>query len=99
MIKTTPFDGSEYLSGDEMMAEYLSLTLEDENPEVFISALGNVAKAKGMEIIAKASGLSRDDIYDSLRASPEARDETIRKIMASFGVNAIAEKSDPADAA
>ncbi|MGV3552249.1 addiction module antidote protein [Rhizobium sp.] len=99
MIKTTPFDASEYLTSDEMIAEYLSLTLEDENPEVFISALGDVAKAKGMVQIAKASGLSRESLYENLRSGSMLRDETVQKILKTFEAKLVAGSSKPADAA
>lgn len=99
MIKTTPFDASEYLDSDEMMAEYLSLALEDENPEVFISALGNVAKAKGMAQIAKDSGLGRESLYKALRSGSKLRYETVQKILKALGVKLVAGSSEPADAA
>jgi hypothetical protein len=37
--------------------EYLSVAAEDTNPDVFIAALGDVAKARGMAQIAKDAGL------------------------------------------
>jgi probable addiction module antidote protein len=96
MIKTTPFDASEYLDSDEMMAEYLTLALEDENPEVFITALGNVAKARGMAQVAKDSGLSRESLYKSLRAGSKLRYETVQKILKALNVKLTTE---PASAA
>ena len=100
MIKTTPFDASEYLTSEEMMAEYLSLALEDENPEVFITALGNIAKAKGMAQIAKDSGLSRESLYKALRSGSKLRYETVQKILKALGVKLVAGSSEePADAA
>jgi probable addiction module antidote protein len=86
MIKTTPFDVSEYLESDEMMAEYLTLTLEDENPEVFVAALGDVAKARGMAQIAKDTGLSRESLYKSLRSGSKVRYETVQKILKALNV-------------
>ena len=44
-----PFDAAAYLDNDELVAEYLSASAEDANPDVFIAALGDVAKARGME--------------------------------------------------
>ena len=52
-ITVTRFDAADYLDSEEMIAEYLSATLEDSNPDVFLSALGDVAKARGMAKIAK----------------------------------------------
>ena len=96
MIKTTPFDVSDYLDNDEMMAEYLTLSLEDENPEVFITALGNVAKAKGMAQIAKDSGLSRESLYKALRSGSKLRYETVQKILKALSVKLTAESADAA---
>ena len=31
-----------------LVAEYLTAAMEDDNPDVFIAALGDVAKARGM---------------------------------------------------
>lgn len=39
------FEIADYLDSDEMIAEFLTAALEDENPEVFIAALDHVAKA------------------------------------------------------
>jgi DNA-binding phage protein len=36
-----------------MMAEYLTAALEDENPDVFLAAIADVAKAWGMSAIAR----------------------------------------------
>ena len=36
------------------------------NPDVFLSALSDVAKAKGMAEIARASGLGRESLYKAL---------------------------------
>ncbi len=42
-----PFDAAAYLDNDAVIAEYLSAAAEDSNPEVFVAALGDVAKARG----------------------------------------------------
>ena len=49
-MKTTyaPFDVADYLDNDEVIAEYLSAAVEDPTPDVFLAALGDVAKARGM---------------------------------------------------
>ena len=96
MTKTTPFDASEYLDSEVMMAEYLTVALEDENPEVFVSALGNVAKAKGMAQIAKDAGLSRESLYKSLNGQSKPEFDTVRKVLAALGVKLVAEPiNDP----
>ena len=48
-----PFDVAAYLDNDAVIAEYLSAAAEDPNPEVFVAALGDVAKARGVAQIAR----------------------------------------------
>ena len=81
-----PFDASDYLDDDELMAEYLAACLEDPNPDVFLSALADVAKAKGMAQIAKAAGLGRESLYKALAPGAHPRHETIRKVVAALGL-------------
>ncbi len=57
------FDASEYLDTPDLMAEYLAACLEDPNPDVFLSALADVAKAKGMTGGARRVGLGRESLY------------------------------------
>lgn len=84
--KLAPFDVSDYLDDDEVMAEYLAACLEDPNPDVFLSALADVAKAKGMAQVAKAAGLGRESLYKALAPGAHPRHETIRKVVAALGL-------------
>lgn len=59
MTQFSKFDVSDYLNSDEAMLEYLAVAMEDENPDVFIAALGAVARARGMSHVADAAGLGR----------------------------------------
>ena len=86
IIKTAPFDASEYLKNEEMIAEYLAVSAEDPNPEIFVRALADVAKARGMTQIAKDSGLGRESLYKALAPGSKIRFETVRKIMDGLGV-------------
>jgi probable addiction module antidote protein len=81
--KTTykPFDRAAYLDNDEIIAEYLSAAAEDPNPEVFLAALGDVAKARGMAQIAKDAGLGRESLYKTLSAGSHPRFATINSVL------------------
>ena len=69
-----------------MIAEYLSAATGDPNPEVFVAALGHVAKARGMTQIAKDSGLGRESLYKALSAGAHPRFETIKSVLRALGV-------------
>ena len=49
MKNIAAFDAADYLDNDVVIAEYLNAALEDENPNVFLQAIADVAKARGME--------------------------------------------------
>ncbi len=80
------FDAAAYLDNDAVIAEYLSAAAGDPNPNVFVAALGDVAKARGMAQIAKASGLGRESLYKALSAGAHPRFETINAVLHALGV-------------
>lgn len=86
MVKITEFDASAYLDNEETIAEYLSAALEDDNPGVFLTAVGHVAKAQGMSAIAEDSGLGRESLYKAFAPGAKPRYETVQKVLRSLGV-------------
>jgi probable addiction module antidote protein len=80
------FDPAAYLDNDETIAEYLSAAAEDPNPDVFLAALGDVAKARGMAQIARDAGLGRESLYKALSAGARPRYETINAVLHALGV-------------
>jgi len=86
MTTYAPFEAADYLDSEDVIAEYLSAAAEDANPDVFLVALGDVAKARGMAQIAKASGLGRESLYKALSAGSHPRHETISVILRALGV-------------
>ena len=86
MVQITDFDASAFLDNDEIVAEYLTAALEEENPEVFLAAIGQVAKARGMTVIANEAGLGRESLYKALTPGAKPRYETVFKVLQSLGV-------------
>lgn len=86
MVKVTEFDPSVYLDSEEAIAEYLSAALEDDDPSVFLAAIGHVAKARGMSAIAQESGLGRESLYKAFAPGAKPRYETVQKVLHSLGV-------------
>lgn len=60
-METNKFDAVQYLDSEEMIAEYLAGAMEDENPDVFLAALADVAKARGRAQLGTGSGLGREN--------------------------------------
>jgi probable addiction module antidote protein len=86
MAKLKNFDPSAYLTNDEVVAEYLTAALEDPNPDVFLAAVGNVAKARGMSSVAEESGLGRESLYKALTPGAKPRYDTVLKVLQTLGV-------------
>jgi probable addiction module antidote protein len=60
--------------------------MEDSDLNVFLAALSDVAKARGMAQLAKDSDLSRESLYKTLAPGAKPRFETIVKITKALGV-------------
>ena len=84
--KITDFDPAAYLDSEETIAEYLTAILEENDPDLLLSALSDVAKARGMSIVARESGLGRESLYKALAPGAKPRFETIMKVMHALGV-------------
>ena len=87
MTQVREFDAARYLDNEEVVAEYLAACLEDSNPEVFLAALGDVAKARGITQLAKDTGLGRESLYKTFSPGTKPRFETIMKIAKALGVS------------
>lgn len=85
------FDAADYLDTDEIIAEYLSAALEDPNPDVFLMAVADVAKAKGMGRIAGATGLGRESLYKAFAPGAKPRYDTVLKVLRALGMQLRAE--------
>lgn len=81
-----PFDPADYLDNDEVIAEYLSAAVEDPDPNLFLAALGDVAKARGMAQIAKDAGLGRESLHNALSTGAHPRYETVNAVLRALGV-------------
>ena len=96
MSEISTFEIADYLDSPDAMLEYLELAMEDENPDVFIAALGHVAKARGMSQVAELSGLGRETLYKALKSGSKLRYETVQKVVQALGFRLSLEKSDAA---
>ena len=85
MEQVTKFKTEDYLKTREDMQIYLVVSLEEYGVQGFISALGDVAKAKGMTDISKDTKLSRQNLYKALSKDASPKFETINKVVESLG--------------
>lgn len=86
MTSFATFDAADYLDDEETMAEYLTAALEDSNPDVFLAAVRDVARARGMAQLAKDTGLGRESLYKTLAPGAKPRYDTVLKLLHALGV-------------
>ncbi len=71
---------------DEALA-YLKASFEDLDPTVFLLALSDIAKAQGgLSILAKKSGLNRENLYRTLSEKGNPKLQSIDSILHSLGM-------------
>ena len=88
-ILTYKYDVADDLRSPEEMALYLEACLEEAPSDAaFIAAaLGDIARAKGMSLIAKETGLSRESLYKSLSGERIPDFSTILKVVEAVGLS------------
>ncbi|MCL2297575.1 MAG: putative addiction module antidote protein [Proteobacteria bacterium] len=90
------FDAAEHLKDEADIAEYLTVVLEENDPSALAEALGTVARARGMAVVAEASGITREALYKALRPGSQPRFETVQRVCAALGVRLTAAPQHPA---
>jgi probable addiction module antidote protein len=85
-VTYSTFNVSDHLDSEKVISEYLTLAAQDENPNLLLKALSDVAKARGMAQVAKDSGLGRESLYKALTPGAKPRYETIAAVMRALNV-------------
>ena len=85
------FDAARYLDSKKAIAAYLTDILEAGDPALLAAALGDIARARGMGEIAKASGITREALYKALRPGSAPRFDTVSRVCAALGVRLVAQ--------
>ena len=75
------------------MAAYLDAWLEEAPEDIsgIARALGDIARAKGMSLVAKEAGLSRESLYRALSADGNPSFATVLKVARALGVRLYAQ--------
>jgi probable addiction module antidote protein len=84
--KLLPFDAARYLTDDEAVAEYMTAVLETGDSDLLLLAIGDVARARGMAMVAKEAGLGRESLYKALAPGAKPRYDTVIKVVRALGV-------------
>jgi len=84
-VKVTVWDPAEYLESEEEITVYLNDAFSTNDTQLIITAIGDVARARGMKKIAEDADCGRESLYKSLSKDGNPTFNTILKVMSSLG--------------
>jgi|ERR1700675_4894150 probable addiction module antidote protein len=84
----TRWDAAVHLRTTAQIAAYLDACMEEagDDSALLAAALGDIARARGMALLAKETGLTREGLYKSLAADGNPSFGTILKVMKALGL-------------
>lgn len=92
VVETRPFDPARYLETEEDILFYLEDAMEGNDARHIASALGDVARSKGMTEIARKSGLGRQALYNALSENGNPTLETLIAVLGALGLELTVQK-------
>ncbi len=75
-----------HLKTAEAVSSYLADAFATSDPLIITQAIGTVAKGRGMMLVAREAGLSRENLYRALSGEKNPRLGTIIRVLNAFGL-------------
>ncbi|MDR1453156.1 MAG: putative addiction module antidote protein [Candidatus Margulisbacteria bacterium] len=85
MVKFYDYDVADYIKTEKDIRLYIEAAFEDGDPGIIASALGDVARIRGMAKIAQKAGVNRESLYRSLSKTGVPNFKTITSVINSLG--------------
>jgi len=93
-LDIVPFDATEFFDTEEAQKHLVQDAFESGNPSYIASALGIVAKARGMSQVARDSGVSREALYKSLTEGGDPKTSTLISVAKALGYLVVVKDSE-----
>jgi probable addiction module antidote protein len=84
------FNAADYINDAEDAHYFLAAALEHNDLEHLIKALGTVSRALGVAKVAKAAGMTRDNLYKTLADGARPSFTTINSLLKVFEIDLLA---------
>ena len=85
-VELLPYDSADLIETEGDILIYLEAAMEGNDPKHIATALGIVARSKGMTEIAKKTGLGRQALYTALSENGNPTLETLSAVLGSLGL-------------
>lgn len=92
-MELRPFDPAKHLETEEDILYYLEAAMEGNDAKHIASALGDIARSKGMSEIARKSGLGRQALYSALSENGNPTLETLTAVLTALGLQLTVQKA------
>ena len=92
MVKTkekitfSKWDPAEVLTTKERVIAYLEVAVEENDPDFLLSAVGHIARSKGMTKLAKELNIDRKGLYRALAPDGNPSFKTVFKLFELLGL-------------
>lgn len=92
-IKTLPWDSAKHLGSDDDRVAYLNAALDEagDDPAFITQVLGDIARSRGIERVARETGMTRQGLYKALSAQGNPELSTLLKVLRALGMKLHAE--------
>jgi len=85
-LKTARFDIVDFIAEPEDAVGYLKVVMENGNSDEIRAALNNIVRARGVQTIAKETGLTRAAVYKTLGDKGNPTLSTLLALTKALGV-------------
>jgi probable addiction module antidote protein len=80
------WDVTKFLNSEEDIADYLEDAIKEGDPAYITTALGNIARARGMTSLSEETGIARTSLYKALSANGNPELSTLLKVINALGL-------------
>ncbi|MDE2403844.1 MAG: putative addiction module antidote protein [Sphingomonadales bacterium] len=98
-MELRPFDAANHLQTEEDILFYLEAAMEGNDARHIASALGDIARSRGMSEIAKRTGLGRQALYKALSENGNPTLETLTAVLSALGLELTVQRRGDREAA
>ncbi len=86
-VKLQEYNPADLLKSKKDINYYLNDAYNDDDPATFIIALGDVVKMKGIEYVAKETGINQKILYKVLSGESKPQWDIVQRVMKSLNLH------------
>jgi len=84
-VTITDWDAADYIETKEDVLEYIIAAIEEKDPNFLLTAIGDIARSKGMTQLSRELNLDRKGLYKSFSQGGNPSFLTVAKVLDNLG--------------